>query len=377
MSFATCRRWIVLGLIGTIAVGSGCTSTRFGSMPKWNLAWWKKDSAGPQTRHDELAPPSATISPSTGLATKDSDSVKTGDLPREPYKTDGSDTAKSGPPAPRSFELSRPEGTNTGTAGRGALPSPSSQLIDTKVPERQSNGISGAYDSSYMQKSSAELPGDASIDSEPPAQMTPEVKPQRYQNPYVNKAEEPKVIAPTENVSLPSTNNTSPPAGSNYVRTPYKAFTPKAPAGNSPMASPLLPMRTPTTETAPANTTTTKGLPNIRPLDNAPKEIPVALPKTEESNTANTHSPAPAPAGGAGTASASPLPDILMQSQGSYAPGSIRAAQSMVSPSSAPSSPMLNIPPTQPAPAPTNAMPPATTPTSTSTIGGGGSFMLK
>ncbi len=362
MSSATCQRWIVLGLAGTIAWGGGCTATRPGSLPKLNLTWWKKDATGPGTRHNDLAPPSTTISPSDSLAAVEPADSTTKPV-RKPYQIDKDSSAKSGPPAPRSFELSQQDPTKPNGAARPPEGSTNSQPIGSTVADNKSSEIPDSYAPRYSDQSSATMTEQPTAGDRPIAHVAQDTKPLRYVNPYVDQGAPSNGMPEAKNDSAPADSDSAASNASVYTRTPYNAFAPKTSTASPSVGSPLRPMSPPTTP-APA----TKGLPNIRPLEAAPSEISVT--------SAN---PGPSPPSSENLTSSSSqnssLPDVLLQSQGSYAPGSIRTAPPALGIAPGQVQPFVMPVPSAP-PAATAPLPSSTAPATSSNIGGGGSFML-
>lgn len=378
MSSGNCKLTIVLGLVGVMVLGVGCTTTRLGSMPKMNLAWWKKDDGAPGTRHDDLAPPSSTLTPSASLAaTKPAaTSPSTTSQPsRTPYQVeDDAVRVSESPPATRSFELSKQSAVSTSSAtDEGAVPVqrrsfglPSTPSVAASSPTAP-NGIRGLtpparpdndaakFDDLTNVPRSTPIDTDSlSIDTQLPTQTAQTAAPIRVVNPF---AADSSAGAPTpQRIPLPSNVDNAnaviatetPAGGSVYTRTPYNSFAPKAsasvaqvnattPAATSPPSntSPLLPMIPKTTD---------EGI-KPPPTLNIPTN-PIQTPP----------------------ATGSSMPDSLLKTQGSYAPGSLRGAQS--SNLSLPSSKPATLP-AAPAPKPILVAPPTS---ATPAIGGGGSF---
>lgn len=358
---AVCRRWIIVGLIGSLACGLGCTATRFGSTPKMNLAWWKKDSEDPALRHDQLAPPSTKISPATSLAaTKPAETKPI----REPYQlskdatgtapgTGTADAAAAGPPTPRSFELGQPR-TAANDQQRVPLPSLSgaptnsvgaaptqrigamdqgANLVKGNSTNSDSTTIPDSFHSKYADQSSA------TSDDPKSAANNPATKPLRYSNPYVSQENLSNPTPLRSSASAPTGDLEPEKKNTAVSRTPYSAFTPKNSSPSAPIAKRLQPM--------PGSTGNS---------DSA----------TSKPETKTAQAPAGTPGG---------LPDILLQSQGSYAPGSIRSVQPIAPPSP---NGVPAIPASTPIPAlhPTTAPQNTASPTTTKSLGGGGSFNL-
>jgi hypothetical protein len=341
------------------------------SMPKWNLAWWKKDSADPSMRHDELTPPSATISPSKSLAATTPDANRP---IRTPYQTEQSNTPATAqtnePPTPRSFALSNvtpdpksapPALPNMPNIGNPSSPegiaNRASANIGSVVPSGQStSSIPNSYNAASPDPSSTAMPVQAHV---PDAQLpivVPQSQPARYTNPYVAKSGE--ATQPPAAEAGAAAPQVAPSASNDsvYARTPHNAFTPK----NAPVSlngsSPLRPLSQPAPNSAPSGDSETAAANDVAVssseiVPTPPAGNQIAEPKAETP----TMSMPPATNG--------------------YAPGSIRSAQAL---------PELrvNLPTTEIRTAPQQPVVPTATPpaaplsTGSTSIGGGGSFQL-
>ena len=334
--------------IGLSAVGLGtlgCSTTRMGSLPKMNLAWWKKNPPG--IRHDEAPRPSVTMSPAAEPA---SDGASLASKPqRAPYEVDGAT-----PPRSRTFDA---ESAALSATSNASTP-PATALLAPPTPVGSASTTSSPNPSATLPR--FELPRIAdSNDStggianrgaaEPPTSRS-----QTLENPYATS-------------QSPAATPGSMPAASSYPTTPHGEFSPKLPslADSSPMQPP-----------------TTAGTPlagRLQPMPNGltPSSALGAI-AAPQLGTASASSRVPNATGSSAPPSLSPsvrtaaatLPALLTEAQGSYAPGSIGGAIPIPSAtpasSAAPDSGERTGPP---APAPTS---------STTHLQGGGSFrMLK
>ncbi len=384
MSSGNCKLTIVLGLVGVMSLGVGCTTTRLGSMPKMNLAWWKKDDAAPGTRHDDLAPPSSTLTPTASLATTKpaATSPSTTSQPsRTPYKVeDDAVRVSESPPATRSFELSKQSAVSTPPAtDEGAVPvqrkafglpnsmpvagtSPTAPngIRTLTTPTRQSVAAGSPDDAAKFDdltnvpRSTPIATDSLSIDTQLPTQTAQTAAPIRVVNPF---AADSSAGAPTpQRIPLPTNVDNAnaliatetPTGGSVYTRTPYNSFSPKASASVAQVNT-----TTPAATSPPTNTSP------LLPMIPKTADEGIKPPPTLNLPTNPIQTP---------PATGSSMPDSLLKTQGSYAPGSVRGAQSnnLILPSSKPATS-----PAAPAPMPILVAPSTS---ATPAIGGGGSF---
>jgi hypothetical protein len=317
-------------------------------------------------RHDEITPPSATISPSKSLMATNPDNSPPS---RAPYRADESNPSAPESPAPRSFALGNPTAEpKSATPGMPTLPSIPNQVSPEGIANRASanigsvvpNGpstssIPNSYDATYPKPSSAALPVQADVaDSEMPLpnQMS---QPARYTNPYVDAAG--GATQSPSSAAVAVTPQTAPAATNDsvYARTPYNSFAAKNAQTTTTGASPLRPLAEPS-----KNSTT------VNPADPA-AVAGMAVSTSEATITQPNSNEAAAP-------NAVP-PMTSMPATGGYAPGSIRTAQAL--PELHVNLPASELPSNlvQPTAAPV-AAPSVPTSTGSTGIGGGGSFQL-
>ncbi len=391
MSPATCKSSIALGLVGVMVLGVGCATTRLGSPPKMNLAWWKKDDAAPGTRHDDLAPPSTTLTPTASVAVTKPVALTpstTSQPSRTPYQVDDAVRVSEGPPTSRSFELSKQPAVSTPPAGDDAVPvqrksfglpstspvagtstSAPSGIKGLTIPPRPAEGAAKFDDLTNVPRSNSTGLGSSSMETQMPTQTAQTATPIRVMNPF---AADPSASAPTpQRVPLPtnivdtkaSIATEAPAAGSVYTRTPYNSFAPKATAA--------------LTQASATTPVATKPPTNMSPLQPMiPKVVPegTSISPTSSSPTVQVPDGGKLVIGGLPQKSSS-MPDALLTTQGSYAPGSVRGAQSsnLILPNSAPATTPSTIAPKPILPATQTIVPSSS---STPALGGGGSFNL-
>ncbi len=285
MTALSLRKIVSLTLV--LAVVTGCATTRMGSMPKWNLAWWKKHDTSSTRRDDAIAAPSQTMSPLNSLVK--SESKPTAERPlRKPYTVPGeppesrsfaaSDSAKSGAAdrsgdltpdrkqlpilgpiirpnsnnsSPDSVAKSNMPGTSQNTLGKmGDSPRKAFELSPAMPMDEPPGSTTGSHDapttSTAMESRATSDPTAKSSDSSA----------RRIVNPYAdyaatNAAAEDGRTATASNIETTPT----------YTSTPYGSFSPKAPvatvsaSGNLPdlNSQMLRPMATPNASTSQSN----------------------------------------------------------------------------------------------------------------------------
>jgi hypothetical protein len=316
---------------------------------------------------------------------------------REPYQIDDESAQSStAPSAQRSFELTRQAPVEM-PKSEAAKPSPTPSSPDSNSLPIQRRVIGQANPPTSSTPNNAlpdsrgftddatqteiHIDQDSADRSKIQGQQT---MPQRIVNPFATGTTTPTPPMATIPKSGPTTNevtSTADLSASVYTKTPFNAFTSKASAPNT---SPVRPEQATPPEVRPVpapatspNSTLSPVVPrasNETPIDSKPASQ--NMPKTPA--LSSTTSPGPSPIAPAVTPSKSgnELPAALLQTQGSYAPGSMRSVPSLNS--TLPKSSTLAT--TPPASTTTTALPPVPAPTtkppSAPSIGGGGSLQL-